>query len=55
MTDRHTLQAEWERLSPEEQASHYERFDDLCAQGIGDTHRFYSLLVPRALQGYVGD
>lgn len=55
MTDRHTLQAEWERLSPEEQASHYERFDDLCAQGIGDTHRFYSLLMPRALQGYVGD
>ena len=55
ITDRHTLQAEWERLSPEERASHCEHFHDLCAQGIGDTHQFYPLLMPRALQGYVGD
>jgi hypothetical protein len=48
MTDRHTLQTEWDRLSPEEQASHCERFHDLCAQGIADTHRFYPLLMPRA-------
>ena len=32
MHDRNTLQTQWERLSPQEQASECERFDDLYAQ-----------------------
>ncbi len=55
MTNHNRLHAEWARLSPEERAEHYERFHDLCAQGIGEMHRFYPLLMSRALQGYVGD
>lgn len=52
---RDALQSEWNALSYEEQAQLHESFERLCSQGIGDTHRFYSLLMPRALVGYVGD
>lgn len=50
------LQAEWDALSSsDQQAESYERFEKLCQQGLGDTHRLYRLLMPRALRGYVGD
>jgi hypothetical protein len=48
MTDRNTLQAQWECLSPEEKDSQCESFHHLCAQGIGDLHQFYPLLMPQA-------
>lgn len=49
------LQAGWDALSSDQQAESYERFEKLCQQGLGDTHRFYRLLMPCALRGYVGD
>lgn len=50
-----SLQHDWDALAPEEQRLEYESFEHLCSQGIGDMHRFYSLLMPKALEGYVGD
>lgn len=55
LPSRQDVQREWDALSAEEQNESRERFDDLCQQGIGDTHRFYSILMPQALVGYVGE
>lgn len=52
---RSVLQAEWDALSPDEQMAIHESFAHLCDQGIADTLRFYPLLMPKALVGYVGD
>lgn len=49
------LQREWDAMPVAQQLESYERFEQLCQQGIGDTHRFYRLLMPRALRDYVGD
>lgn len=49
------LQREWDALPTDQRAESYERFEQLCQHGIGDTHRFYRLLMPHALRGYVGD
>ncbi|MBU6482798.1 MAG: hypothetical protein KGS09_19940 [Nitrospirae bacterium] len=49
------LQREWDAMPIAQQLESFERFEQLCQQGIGDTHRFYRLLMPRALRGYVGD
>lgn len=45
---------EWEALSGEVQASEWERFHELCAQGIGDEMYFYRVLMNDWLVGYVG-
>jgi len=47
-------QEEWDRLSPDEQGSQWDRFHELCAKGAGEDHYFYSLLMPQWLVGYVG-
>lgn len=49
------LEAEWAALSKEEQYCHWLRFHDLCAVGLGDEHRFYSLLMTRTLANYEGE
>jgi hypothetical protein len=49
------LQREWDALPNDQQAESYERFEQLGQHGIGDTHRFYRLLMRRALREYVGD
>jgi len=45
---------EWNALSIEERSSEWERFHELCAQGIGDGMYFYHVLMDKFLVGYVG-
>jgi hypothetical protein len=45
---------EWDELSAEAQSSEWDSFQVLCARGIGDEHRFYSLLMEQWMVGYVG-
>lgn len=52
---RSRLNLEWNALSYEERTHQYESFERMCRNGLGDTHRFYLLLMPHALVGYVGD
>jgi hypothetical protein len=49
------MQHDWDALTPEERSLEYELFEHLCSQGIGNTHRFYPILMRKALAGYVGD
>jgi hypothetical protein len=49
------LYAQWNALSPGEQSREWHRCAELCAQGLGDTHWFYPILMPQMLAGYVGD
>ncbi|VWC79323.1 hypothetical protein BLA39750_01079 [Burkholderia lata] len=45
---------EWDALSPEAQSASWDSFHEQCASGVGDTHRFYNLLMKEWMVGYVG-
>lgn len=47
-------EAEWDAMPDEAKASEWERFHELCAQGIGDEMYFYRVLMNKWLVGYGG-
>ncbi|MDN7445575.1 hypothetical protein QZM64_41155 [Burkholderia cepacia] len=51
---REGTQEEWDAMSPEAQSASWDSFHEQCARGVGDSHRFYNLLMKEWMVGYVG-
>ena len=48
---RETLEAELKAMSAEDYGAERERFELLCEQGAGDTHRYYRVFMDQFLYG----
>lgn len=45
---------EWNALSPQDRGEQWDRYHELCQQGVGDTLYFYPIMSSIFMKGYVG-